>query len=71
MKLLLLKIGAISVMVPHNLLTTLSSESKTEKEKEESAFTILFIYGNLLYVTFNIVINTGYMIFKVNLFKQY
>ena len=35
MKLLLLKIGAISlVMVPHNLLTTLSSESKTEKRKK-------------------------------------
>ena len=34
MKLLLLKIGAISVMVPHNLLITLSSESKTEKRKK-------------------------------------
>ena len=34
-ELLLLKIGAISlVMVPHNLLTTLSSESKTEKRKK-------------------------------------
>ena len=45
MKLLLLKIGEISVMVPHNLIITLLSESKTAK-KEESAFTILFIRAN-------------------------
>ena len=36
-KLLLLRIGAISVMVPHNLTITPESESKTAK-KEESAF---------------------------------
>ena len=48
MKLLLLRIGAISVMVPHNLVITLSSESITAK-KGELAFTISFIHWNLLY----------------------
>ena len=43
MKSLLLKIGAILVMVPHNFIIALSSESITA-QKEESAFKILFIY---------------------------
>ena len=38
MKLLLLKIGAISVIVPHNLLITLSSESKTAKKRRLSFY---------------------------------
>ena len=33
MNLLLLRIGAISVMVPHNLVITLSSESITAKRE--------------------------------------
>ena len=43
MELLLLKIGAISVMVPHNLTIRLSSESKTA-HKEESDFSTDTIY---------------------------
>ena len=35
MKLPLLKIGAISVMVPHNLIIVLSSESITAKKKNK------------------------------------
>ena len=48
MKLLLLKIGAISVMVPHNLLTTVSSESKTEKERRIRIYNIIHQWESIV-----------------------
>ena len=53
-ELLLLKIGAISVMVPHNLAITLSSESMTAKIK--NPIIQFYLSATVEFITLNIVI---------------